>query len=96
MNITPLYTNYLISRVNLESYVHFMEYYVHSMRIARAKSLEITKGLLKIFKECIGNARYIPKLFWLVAPLLQMELINKKHHVLWNWKFYLELEPDLE
>ena len=73
-----------ISRVNLESYVHFMEYYVHSMRIARAKSLEITKGLLKIFKECIGNARYIPKLFWLVAPLLLLELINKKHHVLWN------------
>ena len=84
MNITPLYTNYLISRVNLESNVHFMEYYVHSMRIARAKSLEITKGLLKIFKECIGNARYNPKLFWLVAPLLLLELINKKHHVLWN------------
>ena len=72
------------SRVNLESYVHFMESYVHFMRFARAKALESTRGLLKIFKECIGNARYIPKLFWLVAPLLLLELINKKHHVLWN------------
>ena len=86
----------IISRVNLESYVHFMESYVHCMRFARAKALESTRGLLKIFKECIGNARYIPKLFWLVAPLLLLELINKKHHVLWNRTFYLELEPDLE
>ena len=84
------------SRVNLESYVHFMENYVHFMRIARAKALEITRGLLKNFKECIWNARYIPKLFLLVAPLLQLELMKKKHHVLWNWKLYLEQEPDLE
>jgi hypothetical protein len=54
------------------------------MRIARAKSPETTKGPLKTFKECIGNARYIPKLPWPAAPLLLPELINKKHHVLWN------------
>ena len=41
-----------VSRVNLESYVHFMESYVHFMRIAIAKALESTRGLLKNFKEC--------------------------------------------
>ena len=73
----PLGCDSLDSRGNLESYVHFMESYVHFMRIAIAKALESTRGLLKNFKECTWNPRYIPKLFLLVAPLLQLELIKK-------------------
>ena len=64
---------YFGSRGILESSVYSMILSIDTLRFARAKALDITRGLLKIFKECMGNAIYMPKLFWLVAPLLLLK-----------------------
>ena len=53
--------------------VYSMILSIDTLRFARAKALDITRGLLNIFRECMGNAIYMPKLFWLVAPLLLLE-----------------------
>ena len=67
------YTCTIGSRGILESSVYSMILSIDTLRFARAKALDITRGLLKFFKECMGNAIYMPKLFWLVAPLLLLE-----------------------